>query len=67
MKFLFLQKISFALKTDRNVNKSKIFSGYVLVRMELTPELWHLLMEINRVSGFIGGTQKNHFHWMIRT
>ena len=26
--------------------------------MELTPELWHLLMEINRVSGFIGGTQK---------
>jgi len=41
----------------RKVNQ-KYFPGYVLVRMELTPELWHLLMEINRVSGFIGGTQK---------
>ena len=42
----------------RKVNQ-KYFPGYVLVRMELTPKLWHLLMEINRVSGFIGGTQKN--------
>ena len=42
----------------RKVNQ-KYFPGYVLVRMELTPELWHLLMEINRVSGFIGGTQNN--------
>ena len=41
----------------RKVNQ-KYFPGYILVRMELTPELWHLLMEINRVSGFIGGTQK---------
>ena len=41
----------------RKVNQ-KFFPGYVLVRMELTPELWHLLMEINRVSGFIGGTQE---------
>ena len=42
----------------RKVNQ-KYFPGYVLVRMELTPELWHMMMEINRVSGFIGGTQKN--------
>ena len=41
----------------RKINQ-KYFPGYILVRMELTPELWHLLMEINRVSGFIGGTQK---------
>ena len=43
---------------QRKINQ-KYFPGYVLVRMELTPDLWHLLMEINRVSGFIGGTQKN--------
>ena len=30
-----------------------------MIRMELTSELWHLLMDVNRVSGFIGGTQKN--------
>jgi len=39
----------------RKVNK-KYFPGYVLILMELTPELWHLLMGVNRVSGFIGGT-----------
>ena len=42
---------------QRKINQ-KYFPGYILVRMELTPELWHLLMEINRVSGFIGGTQE---------
>jgi len=41
----------------RKVNQ-KYFPGYVLIHMELTPELWHLLMDINRVSGFIGGTQQ---------
>ena len=42
----------------RKVNQ-KYFPGYVLIQMELTPQLWHLLMAVNRVSGFIGGTQKN--------
>ena len=42
----------------RKVNQ-KYFPGYVLINMELTPTLWHLLMNVNRVSGFIGGTQKN--------
>ena len=39
----------------RKVNQ-KYFPGYVLIHMGLTPELWHLLMDVNRVSGFIGGT-----------
>jgi transcriptional antiterminator NusG len=39
----------------RKVNQ-KYFPGYVLIHMELTPALWHLLMDVNRVSGFIGGT-----------
>jgi transcriptional antiterminator NusG len=42
----------------RKVNQ-KYFPGYVLILMELTPALWHLLMNVNRVSGFIGGTQNN--------
>ena len=42
----------------RKVNQ-KYFPGYVLINMELTPALWHLLMNVNRVSGFIGGTQRN--------
>ncbi|MBI4081455.1 MAG: transcription termination/antitermination factor NusG [Candidatus Lambdaproteobacteria bacterium] len=34
------------------------FPGYVLIKMKLTDELWHLLMGIPRVSGFVGGTRK---------
>ncbi|MDH4246739.1 MAG: transcription termination/antitermination protein NusG [Deltaproteobacteria bacterium] len=34
------------------------FPGYVLIKMHLTDELWHLLMNIPRVSGFVGGTNR---------
>ena len=42
----------------RTINQ-KYFPGYILIKMQLTPELWHLLMGTNRVSGFVGGTQKD--------
>ncbi len=35
------------------------FPGYVLIKMKLTDELWHLLMNIPRVSGFVGGTNRD--------
>lgn len=35
------------------------FPGYVLIRMKLTDELWHVLMNIPRVSGFVGGTNRD--------
>lgn len=41
----------------RTVNQ-KYFPGYILIKANLTPELWHLLMNTPRVSGFVGGTQK---------
>lgn len=31
------------------------YPGYVLIKMKLTDELWHILMSIPRVSGFVGG------------
>lgn len=31
------------------------FPGYVLIKMNLTDDLWHLLMDIPRVAGFVGG------------
>jgi len=34
------------------------FPGYVLIKMHLTDELWHVLMNIPRVSGFVGGTNR---------
>ncbi|NOT11077.1 MAG: transcription termination/antitermination protein NusG [Methylococcaceae bacterium] len=37
-------------------SERKFFPGYVLVQMELTDETWHLVRDIPRVLGFIGGT-----------
>ena len=37
-------------------SERKVFPGYVLVQMELTDETWHLVRNIPRVLGFIGGT-----------
>jgi transcriptional antiterminator NusG len=34
----------------------KFFPGYVLVQMEMDEESWHLVKEVPKVLGFIGGT-----------
>lgn len=39
-------------KSDR-----KFFPGYVLVKMEMNEDTWHLVKEAPRVLGFIGGTK----------
>lgn len=38
-------------KSDR-----KFFPGYVLVQMELDDDTWHLVKEVPKVMGFVGGT-----------
>jgi len=44
---------------DGNKRKSerKFFPGYVLVQMEMTDESWHLVKDVPKVMGFIGGTK----------
>lgn len=37
-------------------SERKFFPGYVLVQMELNDETWHLVKEVPKVLGFIGGT-----------
>lgn len=37
----------------------KFFPGYVLVEMEMNDETWHLVKEVPKVMGFIGGTSGN--------
>jgi transcriptional antiterminator NusG len=34
----------------------KFFPGYVLIEMEMNDETWHLVKEVPKVMGFIGGT-----------
>jgi len=38
-------------KSDR-----KFFPGYVLVQMEMNEQTWHLVKDVPKVMGFIGGT-----------
>jgi transcriptional antiterminator NusG len=40
-------------KSDR-----KFFPGYVLVQMEMNDDTWHLVREVPKVLGFIGGTKE---------
>ncbi|KAB7622871.1 transcription termination/antitermination protein NusG [Alkalilimnicola sp. S0819] len=37
-------------------SERKFFPGYVLVQMEMNDATWHLVREVPRVMGFIGGT-----------
>jgi transcriptional antiterminator NusG len=34
----------------------KFFPGYVLVQMDMDDDTWHLVKEVPKVLGFIGGT-----------
>jgi transcriptional antiterminator NusG len=37
-------------------SERKFFPGYVLVQMEMTDETWHLVKDVPKVMGFIGGS-----------
>jgi len=37
-------------------SERKFFPGYVLVQMEMNDETWHLVKDVPKVLGFIGGT-----------
>jgi transcriptional antiterminator NusG len=37
-------------------SERKFFPGYVLVHMDMTDDTWHLVKDVPKVMGFIGGT-----------
>ena len=40
----------------RRKSERKFIPGYVLVQMEMDDETWHLVKEVPKVLGFIGGS-----------
>lgn len=41
---------------QKRKSERKFFPGYVLVQMEMDDDTWHLVREVPKVMGFIGGT-----------
>lgn len=41
---------------QKRKSERKFFPGYVLVQMDLNDEAWHLVKNVPRVLGFIGGS-----------
>lgn len=45
------------LKRGQKVNaERKFFPGYVLIKMEMTDQTWHLVRDTPKVTGFLGGS-----------
>ncbi len=42
---------------EKRTSSRKIFSGYMLMEMEMCDEAWHLVKSIPKVTGFLGGKQ----------
>ncbi len=45
-------------KGERKTSTRKFFPGYILVQMELNNETWHIVKNIPKVTGFVGGGTK---------
>jgi transcriptional antiterminator NusG len=40
---------------ERKTSKRKFFPGYILVRMELNDDTWHIVKDTPKITGFVGG------------
>ena len=60
-----ITEVSIPLDTDTEITDNgpktverKVFPGYVLVKMVMTDETWHLVRNIRGVTGFVGSANK---------
>ena len=45
-------------KGKRTKKEKKFFPGYVLIKIELTKQIYHLIKNLQKVSGFLGSSDK---------
>ena len=48
------QEVTEVKKGKRTKKQKKYFPGYVLVRLEMTKQVFHLIKNLQKVSGFLG-------------
>lgn len=52
------EKIVEMVKGERKTSTRKFYPGYIMVKMILTDDSWHLIQSIPRVTGFVGGKNR---------
>lgn len=48
------QDVTEIKKGKRSIVKKKYFPGYVLVKLDMTNEIYHIIKNLKKVSGFLG-------------
>ena len=46
------------VKGQRRTSKRKFLPGYILVNMELDDEIWHIVKNTTKITGFVGAGSK---------
>jgi transcriptional antiterminator NusG len=46
------------VKGQKRTSKRKYFPGYILVRMELNDDTWHIVRGTPKITGFVGGDKR---------
>jgi len=49
------EKVEEVVKGKKKISSRKVYPGYILVKMELNNDSWHLVQDTPRVTGFVGG------------
>ena len=53
-----IHEVTEVKRGKRVQSKKKFFPSYILVKMEMTKELYHMIKNIQKVTGFLGTTGK---------
>ncbi len=52
------EKVVEMVKGEKRTTMRKFFPGYMLVKMELNEETWHIVRNTPKVTGFVGGSTR---------
>jgi len=52
-----IEQVVELVKGKRRTTARKFYPGYILVKMELDDETWHIVNSVSKVTGFLGGRE----------
>ncbi|MDD4730328.1 MAG: transcription termination/antitermination protein NusG [Desulfovibrio sp.] len=52
------EKVVEMVKGEKRTTTRKFYPGYVMIKMIMTDDSWHLIQDIPKVTGFVGGKNR---------